>query len=276
MAADPLAGKVALVTGATGVLCSAMVEALLRAGAKVALFNRRAEAGQALAERLAAQGLDHTLVVTGDVLDRPSLVVAREAVLARWGKLDVLVNGAGGNHPSGTIPTEQMTPETPYEAGFFGLDLDGFDRVLRLNLHGTLLPTQIFAEAMGPGSSVITISSVAATLPLTKVMAYAAGKAGAENVTRFLAVHFAPLGIRVNAVTPGFFLTEQNRFLLLEQDGQTPTARGGKVMAKTPMGRYGKPEELGGAVVFLASDAASFVTGISLPVDGGFLAYSGV
>lgn len=276
MAANTLTGKVAVVTGATGVLCSSMVEALLRAGAKVALFNRRAEAGQELVARLAAAGLDQTLVVTGDVLDRASLVAAREAIIARWGQLDILVNGAGGNHPTGTIPAEQAQPDTPRESTFFGLDLDGFDRVLRLNLHGTLLPTQVFAEAMGAGASVVNISSMAATQPMTKVLGYAVGKAGVENLNRFLAVHFAPLGIRVNAIAPGFFLTEQNRFLLLEKDGTTPTARGAKVMAKTPMRRYGKAEELGGALVFLCSDAASFVTGASIPVDGGFLAYSGV
>lgn len=276
MAADlPLAGRVAVITGATGVLSSAMVEALLRAGAKVALFNRKREAGEALAVRLAAQGLTETLVTTGDVLDRASLEAARAAVLERWGHIDVLVNGAGGNHPTGTIPAEQVLPETPRESTVFGLDLDGFDRVLRLNLHGTLLPSQVFGEVMSAGSSIITISSMAATQPMTKVVGYAAAKAGIENLTKFLAVHLAVRGIRVNAIAPGFFLTEQNRFLLQEADG-TPTARGRKVLNKTPMGRYGKPEELGGALVFLASDAAQFVTGASIPVDGGFLAYSGV
>jgi NAD(P)-dependent dehydrogenase (short-subunit alcohol dehydrogenase family) len=274
--ADTLANKVAVVTGATGVLCSAMVEALLRAGAKVALLNRRVEAGQALADRFAAQGLTDTMVCPGDVLERVSLEAARAAVIARWGRIDILVNGAGGNHPSGTTKADRLTRDTARADGFFGLDLSGFDQVNRLNLHGTLLPTQVFGEGMAAGSCIINISSMASTQPMTRVVGYAAAKAGIDNLTRWLSVHLAPLGVRVNAIAPGFFLTEQNRFLLFEADGCTPTARGGRILARTPMGRYGEARELGGALVFLCSDAASFVTGAIIPVDGGFLAYSGV
>ena len=272
-----LDGKTALVTGATGVLCASMVEALLKAGAKVALLNRRADAGRELQATLAAKGLDQTLVLTGDVLDRASLEAARDTLTATWGRLDILVNGAGGNDPTGTSKVERLSATTPKADGFFGLDLNGFDKVNRLNFIGTLLPSQVFGEIMvAQGGSIVNISSMAATQPMTKVAAYAAAKAAVDNFTRWLAVHLAPVGIRVNAIAPGFFLTNQNRFLLLEQDGVTPTARGGKVMAKTPMARYGKPEDLGGALVFLCSDSASFVTGTVIPVDGGFLAYSGV
>jgi NAD(P)-dependent dehydrogenase (short-subunit alcohol dehydrogenase family) len=273
----PLHGKIAVVTGATGVLCSAMVEALLRAGAKVALLNRRETAGKELQVTLAAKGFDQTLVVTADVLDRTALVAARDQVLAAWGRLDILVNGAGGNNPKGTVPAEQMARDTKREDSFFGLDLEGFDAVNRLNLHGTILPSQVFGEVMtAGGGSIVNISSMAATQPMTKVIGYAAAKSAVDNVTRWLATHLAPVGIRVNAIAPGFFLTSQNRFLLLEQDGVTPTARGAKVIAKTPMRRYGEAHELGGALVFLCSESASFVTGAVIPVDGGFLAYSGV
>jgi len=226
---------------------------------------------------LAAKGLDQTLVVTADVLDRAALVIARDQVIAKWGRIDILVNGAGGNNPKATVPSEQMTKDTPRETSFFGLDLDGFDAVTRLNLNGTVIPSQIFGEAMiATGGSIINISSVSATQPLTKVIGYGAAKAAVDNVTRWLSIHLAPMNIRVNAIVPGFFITSQNRFLLLEKDGVTPTARGGKIMAKTPMHRYGEAKELGGLLVFLCSDSASFVTGAIIPVDGGFTAFSGV
>ncbi len=273
----PLNNKVAVVTGATGVLCSAMVEALLAAGAKVALLARRAAVAEELKVALAAKGYDQTLVVAADVLDRPALIAARETILKTWGRLDILVNGAGGNDPKGTTPAEQFTADTAREQSFFGLDLAGFEAVNRLNFMGTLLPSQVFTEAMlETGGSVVNISSVAATQPLTKVGAYAAAKAAVDNHTKWLATHLAPRNIRVNAITPGFFITSQNRYLLLEKDEVTPTARGKKVIAKTPMRRYGEAKELGGALVFLASDAASFVTGANLAVDGGFTSFAGV
>lgn len=272
-----LDGKVAVVTGATGVLCSVMAESLLKEGAKVVLANRSAEKGRALQESLAQRGLKETLCVAVDVLDRAGLEAAREAILSRWGRLDILVNGAGGNHPKGTCPAEQMVEGTKLEESFFGLDLSGFDFVNRLNVTGSLLPAQVFCQAMlKTGGSVVNISSMSASLPLTKVAAYSAAKAAIENFTRWLAVHLAPMGIRVNAIAPGFFLTDQNRFLMLEQDGKTLTARGRKVIAKTPMHRFGEPGELCGALTFLVSDEAAFVTGAVIPVDGGFLAYSGV
>lgn len=272
-----LYGKVAIVTGAPGVLCSTMCESLLLAGAKVALLDRREDAALELQKQFAEKGLNQTLVCAVDVLDRASLEAAREQILKQWGRIDILVNGAGGNHPKGTCSAEQMTPETPMDQTFFGLDLSGFEFVNRLNFIGSLLPAQVFCEAMlKEGGSVINISSMAATQPMTKVAAYAAAKAAVDNFTRWLATHLAPMGIRVNAIAPGFFLTEQNRFLMLEADGKTLTARGHKVLAKTPMRRFGEAKDLCGALTYLCSDEASFVTGVIIPVDGGFLAYSGV
>lgn len=273
----PLDGKVAAVTGAAGVLCSVMAKSLLKAGAKVALLDLRLEAAEKVCAALAAEGLTDTFPLCANVLERESLETARDAILAKWGRIDILVNGAGGNHPKGTCSAEQFTLETPLEETFFGLDISGFEFVNKLNFIGTLLPSQIFCRAMTEtGGSVINISSMAATQPLTKVAAYASAKAAVENFTKWLATHLAPVGIRVNAIAPGFFITDQNRFLMLEADEKTLTARGNKVIAKTPMRAFGKPEDLCGALKFLVSDEASFVTGIVIPVDGGFLAYSGV
>ena len=272
-----LKDRVAVVTGASGVLCSEMARALADEGCKLALLNRHPEAAEALKASLAAQGHRDVIVTSGDVLDRASLESARERVLGEWGRIDILVNGAGGNNPSGSTKVEQLEKDTPKAEGFFGLDLAGFEGINRLNLMGTVIPSQVFGEAMlGKGGCVLNVSSMNATQPLTKVGGYSAAKAGVENFTRWLAVHLAKVGIRVNAVSPGFFITEQNRFLMMEADGKTPTARGRKVLAKTPMGRFGDAKDLRGATVFLCSDEASFVTGIVIPVDGGFLAHSGV
>lgn len=270
-------GKVVVITGGAGVLCSVMTADLLRHGAKVAILDLHGDVAKAFAEKLASQGYVNTLPLEANVLDRASLEAARDTVMAKWGRVDILINGAGGNHPKGTCPAEQMTPETPLEDSFFGLGIEGFEFVNRLNFIGTLLPSQVFAkEMLVSGGSILNISSMAATQPLTKVAAYAAAKASIENFTRWLATHLAPMGIRVNAIAPGFFITNQNRFLMLEQDGETLTPRGNKVIAKTPMRKFGQPSDLCGAVRFLISEEASFVTGIVIPVDGGFLAYSGV
>ena len=269
--------KVIVVTGAAGVLCSALVEDFLRHGAKVALLGRHLDKLEALARRLRRKGLAETLSLEADVLDRASLEAAARAVLRKWRRIDALVNGAGGNHPRGTTPAEQMTRETALADSFFGLTDEGFRAVCDLNLLGTVLPSQVFCRAMlRRGGSVLNFCSMAAYQPLTKVAAYGAAKAGILNFTRFLATHLAPMGIRVNALAPGFFITDQNRFLMLEQDGKTLTARGRKVIAKTPMRKFGEPGDLCGAARFLLSDEASFVTGVTLPVDGGFVAYSGV
>lgn len=273
----PLVGKTAVVTGAAGVLCSVMARDLLKAGARVALLGRTRSKLEDLQRQLAEEGLGQTLVLAADVLDKAALEQACSRVKEKWGRLDILVNGAGGNDPRGTSPAEQCTPETPAEQGFFGMDMEGFEYVNRLNMIGTILPSQVFGELLAAsGGCIVNISSMAAFQPLTKVGAYGAAKAAVDNFTKWLATHLAPLGVRVNAIAPGFFITDQNRFLMMEKDGETPTPRGRKVLAKTPMHRFGDPEDLCGALRFLVSPAASFVTGTIIPVDGGFLAYSGV
>ncbi|WP_354834856.1 SDR family oxidoreductase [Akkermansia muciniphila] len=273
----PLAGKTAVVTGAAGVLCSVMARDLLKAGASVVLLGRTRSKLEELQRTLAGDGLGRTLVLAADVLDKAALEQACSRVKEAWGRLDILVNGAGGNDPRGTSPAEQCTPDTPADQGFFGMDMEGFEYVNRLNMIGTILPSQVFGELLAAsGGCIVNISSMAAFQPLTKVGAYGAAKAAVDNFTKWLATHLAPLGVRVNAIAPGFFITEQNRFLMMEKDGATPTARGKKVLAKTPMHRFGEPEDLCGALRFLVSPSASFVTGVIIPVDGGFLAYSGV
>ncbi len=275
--ARPLIGKVALVTGAAGVLCSVMARSLLKAGAKVALLGRTESKLHQLQQQLAEEGLTQTITLTADVLDKAALERARTTLVDTWGRLDILVNGAGGNDPRGTTPVEQCTLDTPAADSFFGMDMEGFEYVNRLNMIGTILPSQIFGSLLAEsGGTIVNISSMAAYLPLTKVGAYGAAKAAVENFTKWLATHLAPMGIRVNAIAPGFFITNQNRFLMLEKDGITPSARGKKVIAKTPMRRFGDPEDLCGALQFLVSPGAGFVTGITIPVDGGFLAFSGV
>ena len=273
----PLVGKVAVVTGAAGVLCSVLAQALLKAGAKVALLGRTLPKLEALAESFRAQGLPLCLPLEADVLDKASLDKAHEQILARWGKIDILVNGAGGNDPKATSPLEQWTEGSPLEQSFFGLSMEGFEYVNRLNIIGTILPSQVFGKSLlKTQGSIVNLSSMAAFQPLTKVGAYGIAKAGVDNFTAWLSTHLALAGVRVNAIAPGFFITEQNRFLMLEQDGITPTARGQKVLAKTPMRQFGKPENLVGALLYLVSAEARFVTGIVLPVDGGFSSYSGV
>lgn len=274
-----LRGKVAVVTGGAGVLCSEFVRALALCGAKVAILNRTLSKGEALAEEVRAAG-GEAMAVSCNVTDSESVKAAHEAVLAAFGKCDILINGAGGNNPRASTDKEyfelgDMEAETK---SFFDLDEEGFRFVMDLNFVGTLLPTQAFARDMvgRKGCTIINISSMNAYTPLTKIPAYSGAKAAISNFTQWLAVHFSRVGIRVNAIAPGFFSTEQNKALLWNEDG-TPTARTGKILAATPMGRFGKPQELLGALMFLVDEkAASFVTGVCIPVDGGFSAYSGV
>ena len=273
-----LSSKVAVVTGAGGVLCSDMARALARCGAKVALIGRTLEPLQAVAETIKAEG-GVAAAYTANVLDRAALEAAKEKINAELGKVDILINGAGGNNPRATTDKEY------YESGdidadtksFFDLDDDGVQTVFNLNFSGTLIPTQVFARDMvESGGNIINISSMNAYTPLTKIPAYSGAKAAINNFTQWLAVHFSRTGIRVNAIAPGFFSTKQNAALLWNADG-TPTARTGKILAATPMGRFGKSEELLGALLYLVNDeAAGFVTGVVIPVDGGFSAYSGV
>lgn len=275
-----LSGKVAAVTGGSGVLCSVMAKALADCGAKVAVLSRRQEAVQAVADEINAAG-GKAAAVSCDVLDRDSLVKANEVIGSELGTVDILINGAGGNRAEATTSVEYHAAEAVTDAeakSFFDLSLEGIDETMKLNYTGTLLASQVFGRAMtekGKGV-IINISSMSAFCPLTKIPAYSAAKAAVDNFTRWLAVHMSTAGIRVNAIAPGFFLTEQNRTLLTNEDG-SPTARGGKIVSQTPMGRYGEPEELLGTLLWLASDEASgFVTGTVIPVDGGFSAYSGV
>ena len=273
-----LTGKVAVVTGAGGVLCSQMAKVLARAGAKVALINRSEEAISQYAAEINAEG-GIARAYKANVLDRAALEEVAAKVLAELGPCDILINGAGGNNPKATTDKEYYEPgdidaETK---SFFDLDEAGVDAVFTLNFSGTLLPTQVFAKQMlDRGGNIINISSMNAFTPLTKIPAYSGAKAAISNFTQWLAVHFSKVGIRVNAIAPGFFSTKQNAKLLWNEDG-TPTARTKKILAATPMDRFGKTEELDGALLFLVNDeAAGFITGVVLPVDGGFSAYSGV
>ena len=274
-----LAGKVAIVTGAGGVLCSVFSEALAICGAKVALLGRSEEPLITVAERITAGGHSAQWYKC-DVLVRRELEECRERILADFGACDILINGAGGNDPRATTDREYHEPGGFDEGvrSFFNLDEEGIAGVFHLNFLGTLLPTQVFAADMTEKTSavIINISSMNAFNPLTKIPAYSGAKAAVSNLTQWLAVHFSKTGIRVNAIAPGFFITKQNRSLLFDENGEAST-RAGKILAATPMGRFGEAEELLGTLLWLISDEASgFVTGIVVPVDGGFSAYSGV
>ena len=279
MAEKVLNGKVAVVTGAGGVLCSAFAEALAAAGAKVALLDLNEEAAKEAADKIVADG-GIAKGYKANVLDKAMLEEVHAQIINDFGKCDLLINGAGGNSPRCTTAHEY------YEQGdeltnefktFFNLDKADFDFVFGLNIMGTLLPTQVFApDMLNNDGTIINISSMNAFTPLTKIPAYSSAKAGVSNFTQWLAVHFAEAGIRVNAIAPGFFVTNQNRALLFNEDG-TPTARTGKILRSTPMNRFGDADELLGALRFLTNAAeSSFVTGVVLPVDGGFSAFSGV
>ena len=274
-----LNGKVAVITGGAGVLCREFAKALALCGARVAILGRTVSKAEAVAEEIKAMGGD-AIAVQVDVTDKVSVEAAHQEVLAKYGKCDILINGAGGNNARANTDKEyfelgDMDADTKT---FFDLEDEDLEFVFNLNFIGTLLPTQAFAKDMigREGCNIINVSSMNAFTPLTKIPAYSGAKAAISNFTQWLAVHFSKVGIRVNAIAPGFFSTEQNKNLLWNPDG-TPTARTGKILAATPMGRFGQPEELLGALLFLADQkAAGFVTGIVIPVDGGFSAYSGV
>lgn len=274
-----LNGKVAVVTGAGGVLCSYFAKVLARAGAKVALLDLNEEAAKAYADEIVAEG-GVAKAYACNVLDKAVCMDVAKQVEADLGPCDVLVNGAGGNNPRATTDKEYFEPGDidADTKSFFDLDADGVGFVFNLNFLGTLIPTQAFASQMvgREGCNIINISSMNAFTPLTKIPAYSGAKAAISNFTQWLAVHFSKVGIRVNAIAPGFFSTKQNAKLLWNEDG-TPTARTGKILAATPMGRFGETEELEGGLLFLVNEkAAGFITGVVLPVDGGFSAYSGV
>ena len=277
-----LTGKVAVVTGGGGILCSVMAEALAANGAKVAILDLREENAKKVAEKINAAG-GKAIGISANVLELESLKAAQTIIEAELGSCDILINGAGGNNPKGTTSKEYLFPEDLEKkvegiTTFFDLDPAGVGFVFNLNFLGTLLPTQVFARGMaerGTGA-VINISSMNAFTPLTKIPAYSGAKAAISNFTQWLAVHFSKVGVRVNAIAPGFFLTDQNRALLTNPDGSL-TARGNTILTHTPMGKFGKPEDLVGAMLFLLDDdAAGFINGVVLPIDGGFSSFSGV
>ena len=268
-----LSDKVVAVTGAGGVICSAFARALAECGAKVALLDINYDAAKAVADEIGP----NALAVKCNCLDKESIKEAKSQVVAAFGKVNFLINGAGGNNPRASTDNEQMTPDLTGVKDFFALEESGLKFVFDLNITSAFLVTQVFAEDMvQTGGNIINISSMNAFRPLTKIPAYSAAKAGISNFTEWLAVHFAPCGIRCNAIAPGFFVTNQNRALLFNADG-TPTPRTGKILAATPMKRFGEISDLIGCLLWLADDKASgFVTGTVVPVDGGFSAYSGV
>lgn len=273
-------GKVAVVTGGAGVLCREFCKALALCGAKVAVLNRTLSKAEAVAEEIRSMG-GEAVAVAVNVTDPKSVEAAHQAVLSAYGRCDILINGAGGNDPAATADDEFFSMDTlldPEKKSFFDLTTEGFGKVFDLNIMGTLLPTQAFARDMVEkgGGGILNISSMNAFTPLTKIPAYSAAKSGVSNFTQWLAVHFAKSRIRCNAIAPGFFSTAQNARLLWNADG-TPTARTGKILGATPMGRFGVPQDLLGALLFLLDEKSSgFITGVVLPVDGGFNAYSGV
>ena len=279
---ESLKNKVAVVTGGGGVLCSGFAKTLAKQGVKVAVLDLNEQAAQAVADEIVADG-GIAIAVGCNVLDTESMNAAREIINEKLGTCDILLNGAGGNNPRGTTTKETLEEIDLIEKNdevktFFDLDPKGIEFVFNLNFLGTLIPTQVFARDMAvkDDSCIIMVTSMNAFRPLTKIPAYSAAKAAVANFTQFMAVHFADMGIRVNAIAPGFFSTQQNKALLWNEDG-TPTARPGKILAATPMKRFGEPEELSGALLFLCDkEYSGFVTGTTIAVDGGFNAYSGV
>lgn len=274
-----LSGKVAVVTGAGGILCSDFAKVLARAGAKVALLDKNEEQAKKYAEDIVKEG-GIAKAYACNVLDKNACGQVADKVLSELGSCDILVNGAGGNHPKATTDKEyfELGDIDADTISFFDLDADGVGFVFNLNFLGTLIPTQVFACQMigKEGCNILNVSSMNAYTPLTKIPAYSGAKAAISNFTQWLAVHFSKVGIRVNALAPGFFSTKQNEKLLWNEDG-TPTDRTKKILAATPMDRFGESSELAGGLLFLIdNNAASFITGVVLPIDGGFSSYSGV
>lgn len=280
MSFNDLLGKVCVITGGAGVLGSSMVRAMASVGVKVAIADINKEVADKVAEEISAQTGTQVIGVAANVLDKESLEQAKNEINQQLGEIDILVNGAGGNSPQATTKVEQMQESDLGNLAdtFYGLQMEGFDKVFALNFKGTVLPTMIFTQDMLKNKKgvVLNISSMNSYKPLTKIPAYSAAKASVNNFTEWLAVHLAKVGIRVNAIAPGFFITHQNRFLVMDEKTGNFSPRGQKIVDNTPMGKFGEPEDLQGATLFLLSDISSFITGIVIPVDGGYSAYGGV
>jgi NAD(P)-dependent dehydrogenase (short-subunit alcohol dehydrogenase family) len=277
---EELKGKTCIITGGGGVIGKALATALAAVKCNVVILDLFKEAADKVAEEISSEYKVKCEGIAANVLDRLSLVKAKEEINAKYDKIDFLINAAGGNHPTATTKKEFIDPEdlTDLQDTFFGLNLDGFRHVFDLNFMGTLLPTLVFAKDMVTAKSgvIVNISSMNSFRPLTKIPAYSAAKASINNFTEWLAVHFAKAGIRVNGIAPGFFITKQNKFLLIDEKTGDFTERGNKVIINTPMGKFGNPEDLQGTALYLLSDLSKFITGVIIPVDGGFNAYSGV
>ncbi len=273
-------GKSCVVTGGAGVICCSLVEALAKAGVNVAILDLDRGLAEEKAKSIAVSTGGKIIGVGGNVLDRVTLDEAKKTINDSFGPVDMVINGAGGNSPKATTTAEffEHSDHDQIDRTFFGLELEGFRKVFDLNFMGTLLPTMVFARDMVERrtGSILNISSMNSFRPLTRIPAYSAAKASINNFTAWLAVHLAPQNIRVNAIAPGFFITGQNRFLLYDKESGDLSARGKKILDATPMRRFGTPEELQGAALFLLSDQARFITGTVIPIDGGFSAYSGV
>jgi len=277
---EHMKGRVCAITGGAGVIGTAIVKSLSAVGVKVAVLDLVKDLADKSAKLLFDETGTEAMGVEANVLDKNSLEKAKEAVNNRFGKIDILINCAGGNSPQATTKLEFIEKENlgKLEDTFYGLNIEGFRKVFDLNFIGTLLPTMVITKDMieKGGGSVLNVSSMNSFRPLTKIPAYSAAKASINNFTEWLAVHLAKMNIRVNAIAPGFFLTNQNRFLLIDEKTGQLTARGNKILAATPMGKFGEPDDLQGAVLYLLSDLSRFVTGVVIPIDGGFNVYSGV
>ena len=273
-------GKVCVITGGGGIIGTALAKGLAAAGMQLAIVDIQKSFADTVAETIAKEFGTKVIGVEANVLDKNSLQLAQKEINEKLGNIDFLINGAGGNSPKATTKNEWITDENVADlsGSFFGLEVEGFKKVFDLNFLGTLLPTMVFADEMikRKAGVIINISSMNSFHPLTKIPAYSAAKSSVNNFTEWLAVHFAKMNVRVNAIAPGFFLTNQNRFLLTDEKTGEMTPRGKKIISATPMGKYGTPEDLQGTVLYLLSDLSSFVTGIVVPVDGGFNVYSGV
>ncbi len=277
---EDLKDKVCVITGGAGVIGIEMVKALASVGTKIAIADINKETAESVAKQISDETGAFVIGVEANVLDKASLEAAKEQINSKLGEIDMLINGAGGNHPTATTKVEQMDESSldSLEDTFYGLEMDGFDKVFALNFKGTLLPTMVFTKDMLKKKSgvVLNVSSMNSYKPLTKIPAYSAAKASINNFTEWLSVHLAKVGIRVNAIAPGFFITNQNRFLVMDEKTGNFSPRGQKIVDNTPMGKFGEPQDLQGATMFLLSDISSFITGIVIPVDGGYNAFGGV